>query len=303
MSQNSKSGEVDKYLEGKSGLSGLYADLPQIEVPRHLDAAILAEAHRAVGSRPGAKRKRSWAIPLGMVASLLVALMVGLQLPHMLKDADMAQQLKENRMIALMDKSMAERPAVAPEERQKTQGMAQQMAKPKTEVARGEPAARAAEAPAQENAPALAVPAASPAAVTGQLGATSALARPTVAAPSPQPAPATAAKRQELRERADIESGTALAKEKKSSAHAAGSSSDSFEQRAPVAAPAPAQLERSLLQPSSDEAGETSLRPEAWLARIKRLKQQGKLDEAKKDLAAFKKRYPDYPVPEALGIK
>ena len=82
--------------------------------------------------------------------------------------------------------------------------------------------------------------------------------------------------------------------------------SDSSEQRAPAAARAtcnPLQPDRSVMQPSRDEAGEASLRPEDWLIRIQRLKQQGKLDEARKELAAFKKRYPDYRIPEALELR
>lgn len=266
--------ELEKYLDGKSEVSQLYADLPEVVLPDHLDAAILAEAHRAVGSRPGAKTKRRWTIPLGMVATLFVAVMIGLQLPYMLKDTALPQpQTEENVTAAAMDKITAERSSAAPEERKKSQEMARVKARPKSEISRGAAAPMEAEvaAPATQNAPLLA-----------------------------PPSPAVAAKRVEMRERADVDTGMALSKEKNAVGHAEGKLSGSIEQRKPaaamMAAPAPAELERSL----KDEGGDTNLTPADWLVRIKRLKQEGKPEEAKKELAAFKKRYPDYRVPKEL---
>ena len=272
MSQNSKLDEFEKYLDGKSEVSQLYAELPEVVLPDHLDAAILAEAHRAVNSRPGAKPRRRWAVPLSMVATLFVAVMIGLQLPYMLKDTTQRPIPTEEKVAAMMDKSMAEHSSVVQEERKKTQEMAQVTARQKSEISRGAPAPMEAE---------VAVSATQNAAV-GAL-----------------PPASVAAKRMELMERADVDSGIALSKEKKAVAHAEGKLSDAFEQLAP-AAPAPVQLNRSLMQPLKDEASVANLRPEDWLLRIKKLKQEGKLVEAKKDLAAFKKHYPDYSVPEAL---
>jgi hypothetical protein len=40
--------------------------------------------------------------------------------------------------------------------------------------------------------------------------------------------------------------------------------------------------------------------PEAWLERIAELRKQGRTREAEESLAEFKKRYPDYKIPEAL---
>jgi len=277
--------EFEKYLDGKTDLSKLYAELPRVDLPKHLDAAILAEAHRAVNARPGAKPKRRWTIPLGMVATLFVAVMIGLQLPHILKDAAQPQQPKEERMAALMDKNTAEPSSPAPIEAMKSQLTGQILEKSKPAVTRGKPVSVAAEAekPVQEYAPALAAPVVA------------------------LPAPAIAAKRLEVRERADVDSGAAFSKEKKANGHVEGYVSDAPEQRAPaaarVAAPHPVQMERSLMQSIKDEVNEENLPPEDWLNRIKRLKQEGKLEEAKKDLAAFKKRYPDYVLPKDLEVR
>lgn len=54
------------------------------------------------------------------------------------------------------------------------------------------------------------------------------------------------------------------------------------------AAPAPAKL------------SEAALTPEDWLKRIAELRKQGREREAQESLAAFKKRYPDFKIPEAL---
>lgn len=274
--------EFEKYLQGETDLSQRYADLPPVELPDHLDAAILAEAHRAVNARPGARPKRRWTIPLGLVASLIVAVMAGLQLPYMLKDAELAQQPGREKAAAnAMDTSSAAPAPAAPEERKSTQVRGQA----NSGLATGAAAPMAAEVeayarPATRNAP-----------------ATRAIAEPS----------AGAGKRLELRESAEAESGMALVKEKKASAYAGGDSSDAIAPRAPeaatMAAPSPAQQPRALMQPLKDEASAASLSPQDWLARIQKLKQQGKLEEARKDLAAFKQRYPDYPVPEAIEVR
>ncbi len=44
----------------------------------------------------------------------------------------------------------------------------------------------------------------------------------------------------------------------------------------------------------------TELTPEAWLARIAELRKQGRAREAEESLAEFRKRHPDYKIPEPL---
>jgi hypothetical protein len=45
---------------------------------------------------------------------------------------------------------------------------------------------------------------------------------------------------------------------------------------------------------------EATLTPEAWLKRIAELRKEGREREAQESLAEFRKRYPDYKIPEAL---
>ena len=67
-----------------------------------------------------------------------------------------------------------------------------------------------------------------------------------------------------------------------------------------AAAPAPQrQMQRDEVQPLA-RAKVTEEPPEKWLERIAQLRQQGQHAEADKALAEFRKRYPDYKIPEAM---
>ncbi|MDD1751054.1 MAG: hypothetical protein LUO89_14415, partial [Methanothrix sp.] len=115
------------------------------------------------------------------------------------------------------------------------------------------------------------------------------------------------AKPERLMQQAEPPPAGVLSKEKKSSARAEGYLSDRLEQRPSAAAaevaPEPMQREAKPLGSIKEEAGGANQSPEAWLIRIKRLKQEGRLDEARKELAAFKKRYPGYTVPPDLEVR
>jgi hypothetical protein len=321
--------EFETYLEGKSDVSKLYADLPEGDAPRHLDAAILAEAHRAVNSRPGSKPKRRWVIPLSMAASLIVAVMVGLQLPYMLKDAAIPQQIGEEKMAELLDKSLAEPTSPAPIERHKAseesvdksalhrRGEAPMAAKLDATV---KPEMKISIAP-QESKPAPELPRAAPAPVvqhapvlsnkvkvvdteTRSVGAASVAASPSADVQSQQSG--TAAKRLQLRESASLFSG-ALSKEKKDDRQGGEVVHDSFEKN--VAIPAKKAtleaVEQDLVQKQSlkEEASNKVLDPEEWLKRIRKLKQDGKVEDYNRELAEFKKRYPNFLVPKDVDSR
>jgi hypothetical protein len=72
---------------------------------------------------------------------------------------------------------------------------------------------------------------------------------------------------------------------------------------APAAKPAPAPREIAPAAPAASVSKlerTVDLTPEKWLERIEDLRKQGKLDEARASLAEFRKRYPDYRLPESL---
>lgn len=268
--------ELEKYLQGKTHLSQLYADLPQVELPDHLDTTILAEAHRAVGARPAAAGRRRWAIPLGMAASFFVAVIAGLQLPYLLKDAAVPQLPEDERAaVAAVENSLAELPA-APAPRASAEAEAAPPSKAETKAK----AIEVESAPLSEG-------------------------RPPEAVAKEAAAPAS----RRLDERTAL-GGATLYSEKKPSVPENGSADDQRKLRAPaaaasvgVAAPEPVRMEPAATEVVKDEATGATLRPEDWLVRIQRLKQQGRLDEARKELAAFRKSYPDYRVPEAFEVR
>jgi hypothetical protein len=107
-----------------------------------------------------------------------------------------------------------------------------------------------------------------------------------------------AAPRAQLRARAAGPNTGALLQEKKSADVGGSSNNDALNQLAPASLSA--QPEHELMK---DGSGKASLRPEDWLTRIGKLKQEGKREEFRKELQAFRKRYPDYPVPAALADK
>lgn len=95
---------------------------------------------------------------------------------------------------------------------------------------------------------------------------------PSPAAAEPKPAPAPA---------------PPVTAERRESAPAA----DAVELRAKSVAPLRKEAAGAAVQPRT---------PEQWLEEIRRLKQQGKAEEAAEALAAFRQAYPDYRLPESL---
>lgn len=321
--------EFEKYLEGKSDLSKRYADLPEVDVPRHLDASILAEAHRAVNARPGSKPKRRWVIPLSMAASLIVAVMVGLQLPYMLKDAAKPQQLGEEKMAALLDKSLAEPASPAPIEQHRAReehgdksalrrrgevpmagklevttipemknSIAPQESKPAPELPRAAPA------PVVQHSPVLSDKAKVADSEIRSMGAASVAASPSADVQTQQSG--TEAKRLQLRESASL-LNKALSKEKKDARQSGEIGLGTFEKNAvlPAKKTTLEAVEQDLVQKQSltEESSNKVLDPEEWIKRIRKLKQEGKVEDANRELAEFKKRYPNFPIPKDINSK
>jgi hypothetical protein len=75
-----------------------------------------------------------------------------------------------------------------------------------------------------------------------------------------------------------------------------------------MAAPAPAArppIASAPPLPADNPERAVDVAPEKWLARIEELRSQGRLDEARASLLEFKRRYPDYRLPDSLrnGIR
>lgn len=296
--EQDKDSEFEAYLQGKSALSDVYGDLPPASVPGHLDAAILAEAHRAVSARPGGKPRRTWVFPVSMAASLFIAVIIGTQLRYLLPVAETPQAARseftgagrqpaempkaENGTGPAMDKSAA---AQAQAERKPAR-------EPERRMLAAAPPAVASAAPRKEEFVSQEAPKSTANASTP--------AEAEQVAPAAAPVPVLEDQMAPREAQAEARSGTAgMMAKKKTLADVEASPYTAAPAAAMAAAPAAAPPASA---PGASRADVASQRPEDWLARIRLLKQQGRLDEAKKELSAFKKRYPDYKVPKELQI-
>lgn len=129
--------------------------------------------------------------------------------------------------------------------------------------------------------------------------------------PDPKPAPASPAP--ESRAKRDAERLADLQKSQEAPASAAAP---------PAAAPADAvsgmresrrsdeakpqarlEVQGAMRQQAATASRFAGASPEQWLQAIDDLKRQGRHDEAERELAEFRKRYPDYRIPEAITEK
>jgi hypothetical protein len=249
-------------------LSRRYRDLPREEPPRHLDDAILAKARRAVEARPAPlvapTGRRRWYVPVAAAAIIVLAVAVTLHVERERPD-------DAERVV-----TMKAEPVAPPRE---------------------EPRVMQAPAPAKKAAP--------------ERPATKSF----VPDPQPQAGPAPAPASPPLADsaaqgREDYERRAAAAElarlqgerqlqraERQAAASARADSAEEprRQQRARV-------LEST---PASSALGSAAAyqSPEQWLLGIDDLKRQGKHEEAEKQLAEFRKRYPDYRIPEAITEK
>lgn len=353
--------DLENYLHGKSDLSQVYADLPEVKLPDHLDQAILAEAHRAVRSRPGGRR--SWLIPTSIAASLFVAVILGLQLPYLTPGSspepegvmdrqDSAASAPRVEWQNLSPHTTAERKPTeqAPAKQSRIADLPAPAPAPAPAVERTEITAhkvpaenRKAQAPAAVSPPSedylmekrSASPGASAREEARRIGSVAQRAEPPHAG------------EMKVTPVANLPLGKAAAQPKGGKPVAGKSEADilaadkSFEQRdgaAPAAkrkqliadlaeeappsrepmiaakqnglavgavstqanaAPSVATLEAQAPSPTRTREQSTET-PAAWLKRIVKLRKQGKVELARKELAAFRKLHPTYELPRDL---
>ena len=257
-------------------ISARYRELPREEPPRHLDDAILAKARRAVAARPAPlvapTGRRRWYFPLAAAAVIVLAVAVTLHVERERPDAETTV-------------------ATLPEPAPKEEPPAMQAPAP------------AAPAPAREAAPAPKefVPDPKPQAAPAPAPASPPLADTTAQAREDYERRAAAAELARVQaefERSRVEP-PAAASGRAEPEIAQPQASAAREGAAPAAKALRRAPEASRRQASA-LAGFTYPSPEQWLQGIDDLKRQGRHDEAEKQLAEFRKRYPDYRIPEAI---
>jgi len=245
-------------------ISQRYRDVSGEEPSRELDQAILAAAHRSV-DRPHAPLvvpagRHRWYYSLGAAAVLALAIAVTIHVERQQPDAELAE---------------APRPAAAPEPQQDRPSSAPTApaAEPSRDMAARKERRQVytpERAPAAPAAPAPAAPA---------------------SAESTQPSAGAMADSQGARRDAEAKVREEQAKQNVEAMKKERAAAESA--RAPAAA-------ASRAAPAPMASQYAAVTPERELERIADLRRQGRDEEADKALAEFRKRYPDYQIPQAM---
>ncbi len=251
-------------------LTQAYRELGAEEPPRALDEAILAAARKP--TRPWTQR---WAVPLSLAAVLVLSVTVTLRMQHEQPGVEAPTQMAKQTAPA----SPAP-PAAEAERKLKVEDPLKQGAvaparerSARTSAARNEVREEPNPFADQRRDQVAATPAAPPA---------------------PAAEPVLSSRADSLRSAESSVTGGAARQMEERTARDAESVS-----RAPQAgpAPAPALAKRAELGAAAKPAAES---PERELERIAQLRRDGRHEEADQALAEFRKRYPEFRIPEAM---
>ncbi|QNN47095.1 hypothetical protein H9L17_02720 [Thermomonas brevis] len=249
-----------------------------------LDARILAAAHAAAQTPAKVPHKRRWTVPLGLAASLCLALGLAWR-----------TQLDVPQRAAAPSAQPEQAPPVAtygaPAQQADSAVAAQPMLKPEPAAAPAPPVAPpSAIAREVREAPPVVLEDAQPAPASAPMPAAAAAAPPPPAPPAPPPPIATAAAPRAM----PIETGPPAARALAAPAMAAKArSTEPVERMLDLQADAPVED----VPPATADSPEVR---EAWLRRIGELMRKGKTDEARASLTEFRRRYPDATLPAEL---
>ncbi|MDH4190602.1 MAG: hypothetical protein OEW21_10390 [Betaproteobacteria bacterium] len=256
-------------------LSRRYREIDRVEPAGAIDEAILAAAKRAVGERPRSVRPgwRVWRVPVSLAAVLVLSVLVTTQLrerPESELTGESAELLKKQEPVIGHVPS-----STGVSEPRESRAVSEIAANPPSSEDLRERGRRAA-ATRADSAPRAGEPFAEKPArevATGVVASTAEV--PSAAAPALLPAsPGNSAP-----------------------VTLAPSAKRDFARAAPISEPVSTADQATLSEASPRET------PERWLARIVQLRDEGRSKEADEGLRQFRKRYPDYPIPENLREK
>jgi hypothetical protein len=281
-------------------LDAAYRENATDEPRPEIDERIRAAARRAVAAGPQsleararADAQRSWAARWRVPVSIAATVLVAVTLSYMVQD-------EEARKARIDDVPASAPPTPAlPAPAEKVQEAPASPPLPaQAPATRAAPAADAANAASRPEPVPFPAPAASE-------RRTPVPAAPPPAASRADEAPAAGALSKEVERRA----APAEAEAARIQAAPAAPAPSPALRSAPVAAPPPARDRALADRPSgrmereaaSGIAEEKTRTPEEWLEEIRRLKAQGRIEDVTKELAEFRKRYPDYKLPADLS--
>ena len=271
-------------------ISRRYRELPREEPPCHLDEAIRAAARRAVGTRPAPlvvpSGRQRWYFPVAAAAIIVLAVAVTMHVERQqpVEEIVSARPPAAAPEVGMREERAARAPQSAPQPERRRKAEADS-----TEL-RDKPAATEAPRELQKAPePALEPPPSTPAqdALAANQSVAGAM-KYRMEAPKPAESAAVAPKPQAATPPPPVAAA----------------------RPAPEGKPAPRvqALIRPQEQSRADEGARTGPRlaasamqsPEQWLQGIADLRWQGWHDEADRQLAEFRKRYPDYKIPEPM---
>ncbi|MDR3389833.1 MAG: hypothetical protein P4L92_22575 [Rudaea sp.] len=299
-------------------LTALYRKLPQAEPDSRIDAAVLAMAHRALNPAlvatplPRAERRRArWLPALGAAAGLVlaagVALRVGPQIwgdrsdratgTPVVDGTDSVIEVRPLDAPAAPPPPASPAPPPAPMAAQSMAAKARgEMRAPKPAAMAPEPMAKSVRQEAAAEAPALA---AQPSSIDVEKTdrAENGARQPSLAAAPAQAFPGRAQPRSEMdaveRKQAIAAGAWQTLPENAARDAAAGSAAPTAASPAtPAAAPGVAA--------PREKKAEIAATPEAMIGRIRRELRENHRDSALRDLIEFRRRYPDYTLPQDL---
>ncbi len=287
-------------------LSQAYAALEHPLPPPALDSAILAAARSAV--QDGAKvipfparPRRNWGVPLGLAATVMLALGISLQL----RDSE-ETRLDEPMLAAEMSAPVAAPAApaapsadaaVSSKDEMKLESASTAPAtppQPEEPVTSSAPAARHRLAQPSQAAPAETRPAMEPGLMeSAEQAAPAALAAPESAREAESPA-GDAMSRQDKRSLPALAPAAPAPQAMPAPAPAAAkpAAGRSQEQTAPAL--------RKMLESMPPPATKPDATPERWITSIRQLLEVGKEEEARRQARLLQQRWPDHPLPREL---
>jgi hypothetical protein len=274
-------------------LSRVYSEGAWPEPSRQIDDAILEASRRAARARHPVLHR--WGPPFALAATVVVGVSLALLVTERQSVRDMSDYFRSSEPEAPKPGPQRRREAAAPAAPASRADAAPKVQSPSRELfdspmgpgsPEPKPAAPAAKAPAPAaKAPAPLAKIAPPAAKSAPLAAPAAKAGPGARAQSQAlPGPAAPPDPQRVQRELDQlqQNREARAAAPAAASPATSSSASVSELRDLAAGPAAARS------------------PESWLDDIRKLRTQGRSADAARELAEFKKRYPDFRVPEDL---
>jgi hypothetical protein len=264
-------------------LSRVYSEGAWPEPGRQIDDAILEASRRAARARHPVLHR--WGPPFALAATVVVGVSLALLVTERQSVRDMSDYFRSSEPEAPKPAPQRRREAAAPAAPASRADAASKVQTPSRELfgspmesgsPQAKPAAPAAKAPPAAKSPSLAAKAPPPAAKA-----------PAPLAPAQtQPSSRPAAPPDPQRVQRELDQ-----LQQNREARAA----------APAAAPPATSSSASVSEIRGLAAGPAAARsPESWLDDIRRLRTQGRTADAGRELAEFRKRYPDFRVPEDL---